>query len=133
MNCQSSALVAPTIARQSRSTLMEEPIKYLSFRPKLMDCLNDYSREKFLRDILAGLTVGIVALPLAIGFGIASGVSPGAGIYTAIIGGFLVFAFWGSRVQIGGAAGGGVGVVFLVGRPKRGGGIPLWAGGWGGG
>src|SRR3954462_295826 len=93
---------------------METPVNYFSFRPKLMDCLNDYSREKFLRDILAGLTVGIVALPLAIGFGIASGVSPGAGIYTAIIGGFLVSALGGSRVQIGGPAGAFVGLVYTI-------------------
>jgi SulP family sulfate permease len=93
---------------------METKVNYLSFRPKLADCLRDYSRGKFLRDVLAGLTVGIVALPLAIGFGIASGVSPGAGIYTAIIGGFLVSAFGGSRVQIGGPAGAFVGLVYTI-------------------
>ncbi|MSU65826.1 MAG: STAS domain-containing protein [Opitutus sp.] len=87
---------------------------YLSFRPKLVECLRDYSRAKFLRDLLAGLTVGIVALPLAIGFGIASGVSPGAGIYTAILGGFLVSALGGSRVQIGGPAGAFVGLVYAI-------------------
>ncbi len=93
---------------------METAINYLSFRPKLLECLRDYSREKLLRDVLAGLTVGIVALPLAIGFGIASGVSPGAGIYTAIIGGFLVSALGGSRVQIGGPAGAFVGLVYAI-------------------
>ncbi len=93
---------------------METAVNYLSFRPKLVECLRDYSREKFLRDMLAGLTVGIVALPLAIGFGIASGVSPGAGIYTAIIGGFLVSALGGSRVQIGGPAGAFVGLVYTI-------------------
>ena len=93
---------------------METPVNYFSFKPKLVECLRDYSREKLLRDILAGLTVGIVALPLAIGFGIASGVSPGAGIYTAIIGGFLVSAFGGSRVQIGGPAGAFVGLVYSI-------------------
>ncbi len=86
----------------------------ISFQPKLLESLRDYSREKFLRDVLAGLTVGVVALPLAIGFGIASGVSPGAGIYTAIIGGFLVSAFGGSRVQIGGPAGAFVGLVYAI-------------------
>jgi len=93
---------------------MEPVTNYYSFRPKLVECLSDYSREKFVRDVLAGLTVGIVALPLAIGFGIASGVSPGAGIYTAIIGGFLVSAFGGSRVQIGGPAGAFVGLVYTI-------------------
>ena len=94
--------------------MSEIPVSYFSFRPKLVECLRDYSRGKLLRDILAGLTVGIVALPLAIGFGIASGVSPGAGIYTAIIGGFLVSALGGSRVQIGGPAGAFVGLVYAI-------------------
>ena len=67
-----------------------------------------------MRDVLAGLTVGIVALPLAIGLGIASGVSPGTGIYTAIIGGFIVSALGGSRVQIGGPAGAFVGLVYAI-------------------
>ncbi len=87
---------------------------YLSFRPKLLECLRTYTRAKFWADVLAGLTVGIVALPLAIGFGLASGVSPGAGIYTAIIGGFLVSALGGSRVQIGGPAGAFVGLVYAI-------------------
>jgi SulP family sulfate permease len=86
----------------------------LTFRPRLLGCLRDYSRERFATDLLAGLTVGIVALPLAIGLGIASGVTPGAGIYTAIIGGFLVSALGGSRVQIGGPAGAFVGLVYAI-------------------
>ncbi len=86
----------------------------LSFRPKLIECLRDYSRMRLTSDVLAGLMVGIVALPLAIGLGIASGVSPGTGIYTAIIGGFLVSAFGGSRVQIGGPAGAFVGLVYAI-------------------
>src|ERR1043165_702474 len=87
---------------------------YFSFRPKLVECLRDYSRAKFLADILAGLTVGIVALPLAIGFGIASGTTPGTGLYTAIVGGFIVSALGGSRVQIGGPAGAFVGLVYAI-------------------
>src|SRR5882672_5923633 len=94
--------------------MSDSAVSYFSFRPKLIECLRDYSREKFLRDVLAGLTVGVVALPLAIGFGIASGVSPGAGIYTAILGGFLVSALGGSRVQIGGPAGAFVGLVYTI-------------------
>jgi sulfate permease, SulP family len=86
----------------------------LPFRPRLLECWHDYSRQRFVTDALAGLTVGIVALPLAIGLGIASGVSPGAGITTAIIGGFLVSALGGSRVQIGGPAGAFVGLVYVV-------------------
>jgi SulP family sulfate permease len=88
--------------------------RILSFRPKLFECLRGYSRERFLVDLLAGLTVGIVALPLAIGFGIAAGATPGAGIFTAIIGGFIVSALGGSRVQIGGPAGAFVGLVYMV-------------------
>jgi SulP family sulfate permease len=93
---------------------MSAPVRYLSFRPKLVESLRNYSRVRFLADALAGLTVGVVALPLAIGFGIASGVSPGAGIYTAIIGGFLVSFLGGSRVQIGGPAGAFVGLVYAI-------------------
>ena len=73
--------------------------------PKTLDCLRGYNRKAFTADLAAGITVGIVALPLAIGFGIASGVSPGQGIWTAIIAGFLISAFGGSRVQIGGPTG----------------------------
>jgi len=75
------------------------------WRPKLLDCLPSYTRGTFLVDLVAGVTVGLVALPLAMAFGIASGVTPQAGIYTAIVGGFLVSALGGSRVQIGGPTG----------------------------
>src|SRR4029434_5826825 len=74
-------------------------------RPQLFDCLHGYDGRAFLHDLLAGITVAIVALPLAIGFGIASGVTPTQGLWTAIIGGFLIAAFAGSRVQIGGPTG----------------------------
>ena len=74
-------------------------------RPQLFDCLHGYDGRAFLHDLLAGITVAIVALPLAIGFGIASGVTPSQGLWTAIIGGFLISAFGGSRVQIGGPTG----------------------------
>src|SRR5882757_3381677 len=73
-----------------------------SFRPKLADTLKNYSRQDLMADLVAGFTVGIVALPLAMAFGIASGVTPGAGIFTAIVAGFLISALGGSRVQIGG-------------------------------
>ncbi len=75
-------------------------------QPKLITVLREgYSRQQFGRDAMAGLVVGIVALPLAIAFAIASGVRPEQGIYTAIVGGFLISALGGSRVQIGGPTG----------------------------
>src|SRR6202790_4636662 len=73
--------------------------------PKLVLCLRQYNLEFFSADVIAGLTVGLVALPLAMAFGIASGVSPQAGIYTAVVAEFLISALGGSRVQIGGPTG----------------------------
>jgi sulfate permease, SulP family len=84
------------------------------FRPKLIECLRNYSIAKFFADLVAGITVGIVALPLAMAFGIASGVKPEAGIFTAVIGGFLISAFGGSRVQIGGPTGAFVVIVYGI-------------------
>ncbi len=80
-------------------------IPWATWKPRLLDCLGDYGRRAFASDLLAGLTVGVVALPLAMAFGIASGVTPQAGIYTAIVGGFLVSLLGGSRIQIGGPTG----------------------------
>lgn len=76
-----------------------------SFRPKLLDALRGYTKHNFVTDSVAGLTVGIVALPLAMALAIASGLKPEIGIFTAIIGGLLISIFGGSRVQIGGPAG----------------------------
>jgi len=73
--------------------------------PKLLISLRNYSRSDFTADLISGLTVGLVALPLAMAFGIASGVTPQAGIYTAVIAGFLISALGGSRLQIGGPTG----------------------------
>src|SRR3979490_314149 len=73
--------------------------------PKLVLCLRQYNLKFFSADVIAGLTVGLVALPLAMAFGIASGVPPQAGIYTAVVAGFLISALGGSRVQIGGPTG----------------------------
>ena len=73
--------------------------------PKLVTTLQDYTREQFTRDVIAGVIVGIVALPLAIAFAIASGLSPERGLYTAIVAGFLISLLGGSRVQIGGPTG----------------------------
>lgn len=74
-------------------------------KPELLNTLKDYNKQKFMADLMAGIIVGIVALPLAIAFGIASGVSPKEGILTAIVAGFIISAFGGSRVQIGGPTG----------------------------
>src|SRR5207253_6733826 len=73
--------------------------------PESVRCLRSYSRQDLGADLLAGLTVGLVALPLAMAFGIASGVTPQAGIYTAVVGGFLISALGGSGTQIGGPTG----------------------------
>src|ERR1700761_8176505 len=73
--------------------------------PESVRCLRHYSRQDFGADLLAGLTVGLVALPLAMAFGIASGVTPQAGLYTAVIAGGLISALGGSRMQIGGPTG----------------------------
>src|ERR1051325_7571629 len=86
----------------------------ISFRPKLVDTLRSYTSETFLADLVAGLTVGIVALPLAMAFGIASGVKPEAGIFTAVIAGLLISALGGSRVQIGGPTGAFVVIVYGI-------------------
>jgi len=72
-----------------------------SFRPKLLETLKNYSAKDFTADLIAGLTVGIVALPLAMAFAIASGVKPEAGVFTAVIAGFLISALGGTRVRIG--------------------------------
>ena len=79
--------------------------------PKLVLCLRDYSRATFVSDAVAGITVGLVALPLAMAFAIASGVAPQAGIYCAIVAGFVISALGGSRTQIGGPTGAFVVVV----------------------
>jgi SulP family sulfate permease len=75
------------------------------FTPKLLDMLPSYTRQRFAADFIAGMTVGLVALPLAMAFAISSGVRPEAGIYTAIIAGFIVSALGGSRCQIAGPTG----------------------------
>ncbi|HKQ29325.1 MAG TPA: SulP family inorganic anion transporter, partial [Burkholderiales bacterium] len=86
----------------------------LRFHPRLIDELREYDRAKFLGDVSAGLTVAAVALPLAMAFAIASGLKPEAGLFTAIVAGFLISALGGSRVQIGGPAGAFVVVVYAI-------------------
>jgi SulP family sulfate permease len=84
------------------------------FRPYLVESLKGYNRQRLIQDIGAGLTVGVVALPLAMAFAIASGLKPEAGLFTAIIAGFLISALGGSRVQIGGPAGAFIVIVYGI-------------------
>ncbi len=95
-----------------RRTLRLPPLA--AFRPRLVDALRGYSRERFFKDAGAGLTVGIVALPLAMAFAIASGLKPEAGLWTAIIAGALVSALGGSAVQIAGPAGAFIVIVYGI-------------------
>src|SRR5512137_972710 len=82
--------------------------------PKLFITVKTYNRQQFISDLLAGVIVGVVALPLAIAFAIASGVSPEKGLYTAIIAGLLISTLGGSRVQIGGPTGAFVIIVYGI-------------------
>ncbi len=85
------------------------------FRPKLITTLKEgYTREKFVADLISGLVVGVVALPLAIAFAIASGVKPEQGLYTAVVAGFVVAALGGSRVQVSGPTGAFIVVVYKI-------------------
>jgi SulP family sulfate permease len=81
------------------------PPAWHRWKPKLFDILPTYRKQDLLADLISGITVGLVALPLAMAFGIASGVTPQAGLYTAIVGGFLVSLLGGSKIQIGGPTG----------------------------
>ena len=92
-------------------TLMTTPA---FFRPRLLDTLVGYTRQRLIRDVGAGITVSVVALPLAMAFAIASGLKPEAGLFTAIIAGFLISALGGSRVQIGGPAGAFIVIVYGI-------------------
>ena len=89
------------------------PISF-AFRPRLLDDLRGYGRARFAHDLGAGITVGIVALPLAMAFAIASGLKPEAGLWTAIIGGLLIALLGGSSVQIGGPAGAFIVIVYGI-------------------
>jgi len=84
------------------------------FIPKIFETLKHYNRQQFGKDVMAGIIVGIVALPLAIAFAIASGVSPEKGLYTAVIGGFVISALGGSKVQIGGPTGAFIVIVYGI-------------------
>lgn len=86
----------------------------MRFQPKLLSTLKNYSKELFYKDLMAGIIVGIVALPLAIAFGIASGVTPEKGLFTAIIAGFIISFLGGSKVQIGGPTGAFIVIVYGI-------------------
>jgi len=86
----------------------------LEFKPKLAQTLKNYSKKQFTTDLLAGVIVGIVALPLAIAFGIASGVTPEKGIITAIVAGLIVSVLGGSKVQIGGPTGAFIIIIYGI-------------------
>src|SRR5437879_10236415 len=98
----------------------------IPFRPKLLDTLKKYSGQDFTADLISGLTVGIVALPLAMAFAIASGVPPQAGIFTAVIGGLIISGLGGTKVCIGGPT--GAFIVILYGIAARYGpqNLPIW-------
>lgn len=92
-----------------------EPFKTLApFHPRLLSALKRYNKEDFWKDFGAGVTVGLVALPLAIAFAIASGLKPEAGLISAIIGGFIISTLGGSKVQIGGPAGAFIVVLYSI-------------------
>ena len=93
---------------------MHLPSYLAHFQPRLLSAMTGYSRERFIKDLGAGLTVGIVALPLAMAFAFASGLKPEAGIWTAIIAGALVAGLGGSAVQIGGPAGAFIVIVYGI-------------------
>ena len=84
------------------------------YKPKLISCLKNYDKKTFTADLMAGIIVGIVALPLAIAFGIASGVSPEKGIITAIVAGLMISVFGGSKVQIGGPTGAFIVIIYGI-------------------
>ncbi len=86
----------------------------MSFSPRILDVFHSYSRQRFIGDLGAGATVGVVALPLAMAFAIASGLAPQAGLWTAIIGGMLVALLGGSNVQIAGPAGAFIVIVYGI-------------------
>lgn len=90
-------------------------MEFKDFKPKIITCFKEgYSREYFFNDLIAGISVGVIALPLALAFAIASGVSPERGLFTAIVAGFLISLLGGSRVQIGGPTGAFVIIVYAV-------------------
>src|SRR6185437_2038146 len=105
----------PNSLRAEPETAVMRVISGIRFRPRLVDGLKEYSRQDFFADLVAGVTVGIVALPLAMAFAIASGAKPEAGIFTAVIAGFLISSLGGTRVCIGGPTGAFIVILYGIG------------------
>jgi SulP family sulfate permease len=99
---------------QHNETIQRMTKPFFHFRPYLLDALRGYNRQRLLTDVAAGVTVSVVALPLAMAFAIASGLKPEAGLFTAMIAGFLISALGGSRVQVGGPAGAFIVIVYGI-------------------
>ncbi len=96
-------------------------MKFLGLKPRILYCMKNYNTDAFMKDLMAGVIVGIVALPLAIAFGIASGVTPEKGIITAIVAGFIISALGGTKVQIGGPTGAFIVIIYgIVNNPAYG-------------
>ena len=110
LNLQLLIFISSYREKQAYSGLMQRPV----FHPQLIEALRDYNRQRFVKDVGAGLTVSMVALPISMAFAIACGLQPEAGLVTAIVAGFLIAALGGSRVQISGAAGGFVVMVYGI-------------------
>ena len=94
--------------------MSKQELAAFQFVPKSVVCLKDYSWRQFKADLIAGVVVGLVALPLAMAFAIGSGVPPERGLFTAIVAGFLISALGGSRVQIGGPTGAFIVIVVII-------------------
>ena len=93
----------------------------MAYKPELLNTVKGYNGKQFVTDLIAGIIVGIVALPLSIAFAIASGCSPETGLYTAIIAGFCIAAFGGTRCQIGGPTGAFTVIIYaIVNNPQLG-------------
>ena len=101
---------AARVIKQANMSIISKP----DFHPAFVTAMKGYSFSKFKQDLTAGLVVGIIAIPLAIAFAIASGVTPAVGLVTAIVGGFLVSAFGGNTVQIGGPTGAFIVIVYNI-------------------
>ena len=100
-----------------RATIGAVPMlqtRFHPFRPRLLSAIRSYDRARLVGDVGAGITVGVVALPLAMAFAIASGVKPEAGLITAILAGFIISAFGGSSVQVGGPAGAFIVIIYGI-------------------
>ena len=93
---------------------MQLPSSILIFRPSILRALRGYNRQRLVHDTTAGITVGLMTLPVALAFAIASGLPPGTGLITAIMAGFLIALFSGCRIQIGGPSSAFIVIVYGI-------------------